>query len=86
MGRLKHSGDSSSSANHFWVMTLDPKFRDVDFWEPMNNKHYRLCNRIEYNDIMRKYMKGELESQQQISDAIKKRNTKDKGAANKNEG
>lgn len=85
MGRLKFSGESSSNANHFWVMTLDPKFKDIDFWEPMNNKHYKLCNRIEFPDIMRKYMKGEIDTTQMILDLIKKRTAKDKVAKNNND-
>ena len=78
MGKLKHHGESASSANHFWVMTLDPRFKDVDFWEPMNNKHYKLCGRIEFSDIMRKYMKGECDTLQMILDLIKKRTAKEK--------
>lgn len=78
MGRLKYSGESSANANHFWIMTIDPRFKDVDFWEPMNNKHYKLCNRFEFPDIMRKYMKGELETLHAIQDVIKKRLAKEK--------
>jgi|LauGreDrversion4_2_1035121.scaffolds.fasta_scaffold249345_2 hypothetical protein len=78
MGRLKYSGESASNANHFWIMTLDPKFKDVDFWEPMNNKHYKLCDRIEFPEIMRKYMKGELDTLFSIQDAIRKRTAKEK--------
>ena len=59
-------------------MTLDPKFKDVDFWEPMNNKHYKLCDRIEFPEIMRKYMKGELDTLFSIQDAIRKRTAKEK--------
>lgn len=83
MGRLKYSGESANNANHFWVMTLTPNFKDVDFWDPMNSKHYTMCDRVEFPDIMRTYMKGEFDNSQSILDMIKKRTAKDKVAGNK---
>jgi len=83
MGKLKHSDDSSSnSANHFWVMTIDVNFKDIEFWDAINCKHYSLCDRIEFPDIMKTFMKGEIDSLQQIHDLIKKRTAKNKLVGN----
>lgn len=78
MGKLKHSGDTLGSENHLWVMTFDPKLKDIEFWEPMTNRSYKLCDRIEFPDILKKYMKGEVNTLQEIQDLIKQKTAKEK--------
>lgn len=78
MGKLKLGGDTIASENHIWVMTIDPRFKDVEFWEPMNNRSYKLCDRIEFSDILRKYMSGKHDTMMDIQIDIKKKTAKEK--------
>lgn len=78
MGKLKHGGDTIASENHIWVMTIDPRFKDVEFWEPMANRSYKLCDRIEFSDILRKYMSGKHDTMMDIMIDLKKKTAKEK--------
>ena len=57
LGTLK-GGETGSSVYHLFLMTFDTNFKDVDFWEPMNNKTYKLVDRVAQPDILKDFFKG----------------------------
>ncbi len=53
-------------------MTIAPNFKDVTFWEPLNNKKYVLKDRIMYEEIMKQYFMGEFLTKEEIDKALSK--------------
>ena len=57
-------------------MSFENNFEDIFFWEPMTNKKYVLKNRVQYPDILKKYLKGYYDKEERIQVDLKQKKKK----------
>ncbi len=75
-GTLKGDNPLSNTNLHFWVMSFERNFNDIYFWEPMTNKKYILKNRVVYPDMLKKFFKGQYNSEEDIFNELRKKRKK----------
>ncbi len=57
-------------------MSFENNFEDIFFWEPMTNKKYVLKNRVQYPDILKKYLKGHYDKEERVQVDLKQKKKK----------
>ena len=68
MGTLKVN--NGKERFHFWVMAFSSDLKDVNFYEPLTCKIYRLKNRIKYPEMLWLYLRGGFMNVNEINKVI----------------
>jgi len=75
-GTLKGENQTAKPRMHSWVMNIATNFEDVIFWDPMNNRKYTLKKRVMHPDLLKKFLKGRYEREEEILKDILLKNKK----------